>query len=100
MMFQLAYALTHSSPCATYEAAQVRKYQLGRTETVRICTSATRAFTDAMLNEKVGVQERKEKFKTAVGGHGGDMKAASDGRGIDRHLFGASFLPPFLSPSS
>lgn len=90
MIFQLAYYLTHSRPCGTYEAAQVRKYQLGRTETVRICTEETVAWTKAMVDASVATEEKVRLFGKAVGGHGSDMKAASNGMGIDRHLFGTS----------
>jgi carnitine O-acetyltransferase len=95
MIFQLAYFLTHSSPCGTYEAAQVRKYQLGRTETVRICTSETLAWTQAMVGGASG-EEKVRLFREAVAGHGKDMKDASNGMGVDRHLFGTSLSP--LSP--
>ena len=107
MVFQLAYYMTVSDicrslssvahlravvqfgkPCGTYEAAQVRRYQLGRTETVRICTNATVAFTKAMLDSAKSNQERKALFQEAIKGHGQDMKMASAAMGIDRHLFG------------
>ncbi|KAM0786990.1 hypothetical protein ACM66B_002408 [Microbotryomycetes sp. NB124-2] len=88
MVFQLAYHMTFGKACGTYEAAQVRRFQLGRTETVRICTSATVAFTQAMLDSKQSNAERKRLFQEAVKGHGQDMKQASAAQGIDRHLFG------------
>lgn len=90
MIFQLAYYMTHGHPCGTYEAAQVRKFQLGRTETVRICTPETVAWTKAMLDSGSNDSERKALFAKAVGVHGKDMKNASSGMGIDRHLFGES----------
>ncbi|ORY45846.1 acyltransferase ChoActase/COT/CPT [Leucosporidium creatinivorum] len=92
MVFQLAYYMTHGHPCGTYEAAQVRRFQLGRTETVRICTDATVEFTKAMLDEGKSEKERRALFQKAIEGHGKDMKNASGGMGIDRHLFGLRHL--------
>lgn len=88
MVFQLAYFMTHKKPCGTYEAAQVRKFQLGRTETVRICTEETLDWTKSMMNPKVSDGDKIKLFRKAVSGHGSDMKNASNGMGIDRHLFG------------
>jgi carnitine O-acetyltransferase len=44
MVMQLAYALTYGHSVATYEAAQVRRFVLGRTETVRVCTPQSTAW--------------------------------------------------------
>lgn len=109
MVFQLAYYMTvsrptaspslsltplrsrqHGHPCGTYEAAQVRRFQFGRTETVRICTDATVEFTKAMLGDGKSEKERRALFQKAIERHGKDMKNASGGMGIDRHLFGES----------
>ncbi|KAK4047181.1 hypothetical protein OIO90_006290 [Microbotryomycetes sp. JL221] len=92
MVFQLAYFMTFGKPCGTYEAAQVRRYQLGRTETVRICTKATVAFTKSMLDSNHTNADRKKLFQEAIQGHGQDMKMASAAMGIDRHLFGLKRL--------
>ncbi|SCZ95699.1 BZ3500_MvSof-1268-A1-R1_Chr8-1g09737 [Microbotryum saponariae] len=116
MAFQLAYYMTHGKPCGTYEAAQVRRFQLGRTgqpnlhvmlyehpsltlnpltiliETVRICTSAALAFAQAMTSPSTTLSEKRSLFAQAVAQHGKDMKAASFGLGIDRHLFGLKHL--------
>lgn len=95
MLFQVAYFLTHGKPCATYEAAQVRKFQLGRTETIRIATEESVAFTKALLDDSVSDQTKKARFLAATKVHGQDAKNAADGMGIDRHMFGRSFLVYF-----
>lgn len=43
-------------PGVTYESAQTRKYQLGRTEVIRSASNETKAWAEAMLNaeETVG----------------------------------------------
>lgn len=96
MIFQLAYYLTHGVPCGTYEAAQVRKFQLGRTETVRICSEKTLAWTKAMVDGSASNEKRQALFREAIGGHGKEMKDASSGLGADRHLFGAFFGKYFV----
>lgn len=88
MVMQLAHHLTHGTSCATYEAAQVRKYQLGRTETVRVCTNESVAFVRSMTDDSKGPEERETLFRAAVKRHGTDMKDASNAHGIDRHLYG------------
>ncbi|GAA6060182.1 hypothetical protein JCM10212_005183 [Sporobolomyces blumeae] len=90
--FQLAYYMTHNEPTATYEAAQTRRFQLGRTETVRILTSSSLAFVRSMLDPSSSNQERIALFRDAVKKHGVDMRKASNGLGIDRHLFGLKMI--------
>ncbi|GAA6019658.1 hypothetical protein JCM11491_004869 [Sporobolomyces phaffii] len=92
MCFQLAYYLTHNKPAGTYEAAQTRRFQLGRTETVRILTTESLEFVKAMLDTAVPAAEKLAKFRRAVTGHGHDMKKASNGVGIDRHIFGLKMI--------
>lgn len=43
-----------------------------------------------MLDEGKTEKERRALFQKAIEGHGKDMKNASGGMGIDRHLFGQS----------
>ncbi|GAA5900930.1 choline/carnitine O-acyltransferase [Sporobolomyces salmoneus] len=92
MCFQLAYYLTHNKPAGTYEAAQTRRFQMGRTETVRILTSATVNFVKSMLDSSLPASEKLARFQRAVKQHGQDMKKASNGLGIDRHLFGLKMI--------
>ncbi|GAA5900440.1 hypothetical protein JCM8208_005362 [Rhodotorula glutinis] len=94
MLFQLAYYLTFNRACATYEAAQTRRFQLGRTETVRILTPESLAFVQALVDDPSGssTAEKVALFRAAIAHHGSDMKLASSGSGIDRHLFGLKML--------
>jgi len=48
-----------------------------------------------MLDEGKSEKERRALFQKAIEGHGKDMKNASGGMGIDRHLFGESELVSF-----
>ncbi|GAA5879903.1 hypothetical protein JCM16303_004391 [Sporobolomyces ruberrimus] len=92
MCFQLAYYLTHNKPAGTYEAAQTRKFQLGRTETVRILTTESLDFVKSMLDSSLSAAEKLSRFQGAVKQHGQDMRKASNGLGIDRHLFGLKMI--------
>ncbi|GAA5917870.1 hypothetical protein JCM6882_003748 [Rhodosporidiobolus microsporus] len=98
MLFQLAYYMTFNRPTATYEAAQTRRFQLGRTETVRILTPESLAFVESALSpsSSSSTAETLSLFRGAIKSHGQDMKLASAGLGIDRHLFGLKMLTAAL----
>ena len=48
MAIQLAYIRLHGGPAKTYESAQTRQFRLGRTETIRSCSTEAVAFAKAM----------------------------------------------------
>ena len=43
-------------PGVTYESAQTRKFQLGRTEVIRSASNESKAWAEAMLNPKIAVR--------------------------------------------
>lgn len=43
-------------PAVTYESAQTRKYQLGRTEVIRSASNESKAWTEAMADPKQTVR--------------------------------------------
>lgn len=43
-------------PGVTYESAQTRKYQLGRTEVIRSASKESKAWAEAMLDPKQQVR--------------------------------------------
>ncbi|GAA6021226.1 hypothetical protein JCM10207_002580 [Rhodosporidiobolus poonsookiae] len=96
MLFQLAYYMTFDRPTATYEAAQTRRFHLGRTETVRILTPEALAFVQTFLDPSSSRADKLATFHAALAQHGKDMKAASHGLGVDRHLFGMKMLAAAL----
>lgn len=98
MVMQLAYFLTYGKPVGTYEAAAVRRFDLGRTETVRVTSKETVAWTKAMIDPSKSNNERKELFRLAVAQHGNVMKDSMTGKGIDRHLFGLKCIKPAEDP--
>lgn len=95
MVMQLAYALTKPEDpvTGTYEAAMTRKYSLGRTETVRVCSPASKAFVLASLpDSQASDTEKRKLFLEALAQQGKDMKDASNAMGCDRHIFGLKMI--------
>jgi len=98
MIIQLAYHRLISSPSSgggriggTYEAATTRKFSHGRTEAIRVVSEESEAWCVAMDRYAKGEVSRDtvvHLFCDAVKAHGAYARAAGDGQGVDRHLFG------------
>ncbi|XP_078324436.1 carnitine O-acetyltransferase-like isoform X4 [Crassostrea virginica] len=88
MAFQLAYFRLYSKPCATYETASLRQFQLGRTDTIRSCSIESLEFSKGMMDPTLSKQKKAELLKKAVTGHKNYVAEAVKGQGIDRHLLG------------
>lgn len=88
MIIQLAYHKMYSLNRPTYESAATRRFQQGRTETCRSVSSESMAFCDAMADPAVTPETCIERFRAAVETHVKSISDASDGKGVDRHLFG------------
>ncbi|XP_078703845.1 peroxisomal carnitine O-octanoyltransferase-like isoform X1 [Branchiostoma floridae x Branchiostoma belcheri] len=89
---QLAYFRLHGKPAPTYETATLRQYYHGRTETVRSCTMEVVSWCQAMLDNTVPAEERKELMMAAFKKHIQLMEEAKNMLGFDRHLFGLQVL--------
>ncbi|KAK1766970.1 acyltransferase ChoActase/COT/CPT [Phialemonium atrogriseum] len=92
MVIQLAYHKMYGKNRPTYESAATRRFQLGRTETCRSVSEASVAFCSAMADPAADDQSRAALFRKAVDSHIEYITAASDGKGVDRHLFGLKRL--------
>ncbi|KOS13884.1 acyltransferase ctase cot cpt [Malassezia pachydermatis] len=92
MCIQLAFFKMYGHACATYEASQTRKFKLGRTETIRSASVESLAFCRAMEDASCTDAERLKLFQAAAAQHIKYAKAASEGQGVDRHLFGLKRL--------
>ena len=55
---QLAFHKMFGRPGVTYESAQTRKYQLGRTEVIRSASKESKAWAEAMLDPEQQVRTR------------------------------------------
>ncbi|GMM29677.1 carnitine O-acetyltransferase [Martiniozyma asiatica (nom. inval.)] len=88
MLIQLAYFKITKTLRPTYESASTRAYFGGRTETCRSVTLETRDFVENWEDVNVPMSEKVASFRAAVAAHGAYIKRASNGYGVDRHLFG------------
>lgn len=92
MIIQLAYHKMYGKNRPTYESAATRKFQEGRTDVCRSVSDDSVAFCNAMANVEVGREECEKLFRAALNAHLKYSSDASDGRGVDRHLFGLKKL--------
>ncbi|KAI1147827.1 acyltransferase ChoActase/COT/CPT [Nemania diffusa] len=95
MIIQLAYYKMYGKNRPTYESAATRRFQLGRTETCRTVSDDSVAFCNATTDESVSNEDRIALFRKAIAAQTEYISAASDGKGVDRHLFG---LKKLLAP--
>jgi carnitine O-acetyltransferase len=92
MIIQLAYHKMYGKNRPTYESAATRRFQQGRTETCRTVSDESVAFCNAMADPSVDQKTTEELFRKALNAHVEYISAASDGKGVDRHLFGLKKL--------
>lgn len=88
MVIQLGYYKMFGVCRPTYESAQTRKFQLGRTETSRTVSEESVAFVKAMESPNVSNEEKIAAFRKALRAQGAYMAQCVNARGVDRHLFG------------
>jgi carnitine O-acetyltransferase len=88
MIIQLAYHKFYGKNRPTYESAATRRFQQGRTETCRTVSDESVAFCSAMADPSTTAEEAAKLFRDACNAHVKYITDASDGRGVDRHLFG------------
>lgn len=88
LSFQLGYYKQYRNFVATYESCSTSAFRHGRTETMRPCTSETRAFCEAIegKNRPSNKDLRAMIDKCSVK-HNQLTKEAAMGQGFDRHLF-------------
>ncbi|KAG5923851.1 hypothetical protein E4U61_002314 [Claviceps capensis] len=92
MLIQLAYYKMYGKNLPTYESATTRRFQLGRTETCRTVSDESVAWCASMLDSSKTNELKVDLFRKAVKAHLEYISAASDGNGVDRHLFGLKKL--------
>jgi len=88
MIIQLAYHKFYGKNRPTYESAATRRFQEGRTETCRSVSDESVAFCNAMADPNVPAEKCQQLLREALNAHVKYISDASDGRGVDRHLFG------------
>lgn len=86
---QLAFYKQHGKYVPTYESCSTAAFRHGRTETIRPCTTATKAFCDAISSkQRPGNGELRAMIDVCSKVHGNLTKEAAMGQGFDRHLYG------------
>uniref|UniRef100_A0AC35TZA6 Carn_acyltransf domain-containing protein n=1 Tax=Rhabditophanes sp. KR3021 TaxID=114890 RepID=A0AC35TZA6_9BILA len=88
LAFQLAFYRLHGRHPPTYETASIRKFDEGRTETIRLPNIDTANFVETFADGKVDKEKLGELLRKAVESHKNYSVAAMNGRGVDRHLLG------------
>ncbi|KAJ3055582.1 Carnitine O-acetyltransferase mitochondrial [Rhizoclosmatium hyalinum] len=88
MAIQLAYYKVYGKSAATYEAAQTKKFQWGRTETGRSLSSESLRFVQVMQDPGVGLERKAKLGRRAMKAQSQYLAEACDGKGVDRHLLG------------
>ncbi|KAI9883092.1 MAG: Rho-type gtpase-activating protein [Watsoniomyces obsoletus] len=92
MIIQLAYHKMFGKNRPTYESAATRRFQQGRTETCRTVSDESVAFCNAMADPHTEPHTCVDLFRKALDAHVRYITLATDGRGVDRHLFGLKKL--------
>ncbi|KAM8709797.1 hypothetical protein ACLKA7_016577 [Drosophila subpalustris] len=90
LSFQLAYRQAFQRYVGTYESCSTSAFRHGRTETMRPCTMATKAFCEAVLQpsqRQPSAGELRAMIDKCSSVHGQLTKDAAMGQGFDRHLF-------------
>ena len=85
---QLAYYRLHKLSPSTYESASLRKFVLGRTDTIRSCSLMSDKFVKSMCKNTYSTIELLDFMLKAIEEHKSYVIAAISGEGIDRHLLG------------
>ena len=88
LAIQLAYYRMFGTLRATYEPLSMRAYRHGRTETVRVVSSASKSWVESMDNLEMIPSEKYTLLLQASQAHVGYIKQAAKGQVCDRHLWG------------
>jgi len=88
MALQLAFYRHHRTVCATYETGHTRAFYHGRTDTVRSCSTESKAFVLAMEDHSLSAAQKLVGLHAACDAHGAQLQRVLTGQGIDRHLLG------------
>jgi carnitine O-acetyltransferase len=92
LALQLAHFKMHKECPATYETGTLRRFHLGRTDTIRLPTMDSLKFCQKAVDDRVSDMEKSELFRKAVQSHKEYTAAACSGNGVDRHLLGLKLI--------
>jgi len=89
---QMAFIKMYGHPAAHYESASTRKFQNGRTETIRTCLPEIVNFAVDLLNSEKKSPLQYQALQLAMKAHKDYVLSAINGEGVDRHLLGLKML--------
>ncbi|CUS10290.1 unnamed protein product [Tuber aestivum] len=92
MIIQLAYFKMYGKNRPTYESAATRRFQEGRTETCRTVSEESVAWCKSMMDPDADPKTCISNLRAALNAHVAYITTASEGKGVDRHLFGLKKL--------
>ncbi|KAE9553994.1 hypothetical protein FO519_002811 [Halicephalobus sp. NKZ332] len=94
LAFQATFYKLHGVFPPTYETATLRKFDEGRTDTIRLPNKASAAFTKAFVeqNTHISPKDMQNLLKNAVEAHKDYSVRCMLGSGMDRHLLGLRLI--------
>ncbi|KAI5966609.1 YAT1 [Candida theae] len=87
MAFQATYYALYGKVECTYEPAMTKHFFHGRTEAIRTVSKESNEFVETYFNRNATNKEKLEKLGEACKAHSSQTRLASNGEGVDRHLY-------------
>lgn len=87
MAFQATYYALYGKVECTYEPAMTKHFFHGRTEAVRTVSEESNDFVHTYFDRNATNKEKLTKLSEACKAHSMQTRLASNGEGVDRHLY-------------
>lgn len=87
MAFQATYYALYGKVECTYEPAMTKHFFHGRTEAVRTVSEESNNFVHTYFDRNATNKEKLTKLSEACKAHSMQTRLASNGEGVDRHLY-------------
>ncbi|EGV60279.1 carnitine O-acetyltransferase yat1 [Yamadazyma tenuis] len=87
MAFQATYYALYGKVECTYEPAMTKQFLHGRTEAIRPVSQESNLFVRKFFDSSVPNKTKLEFLSIACQSHSKQTRLASNGEGVDRHLF-------------
>ncbi|KAI5956150.1 YAT1 [Candida margitis] len=92
MAFQATYYALYGKVECTYEPAMTKHFFHGRTEAVRTVSKESNEFVHTYFDRNASTKEKLTKLGEACKAHSVQTRFASNGEGVDRHLYALNCL--------
>ena len=87
MAILLAYYRLYGEVVSTYEPVLTKRFFHGRTEAMRTSTTEAKSFCEIWCSSDSTISEKLQALRTATKEHSRLVSLASNGRGVERHLY-------------